>query len=84
MQVPKCHQLVDLKYCERCGGLWLRTRGAAAVYCSPCGREMAELPAARTTLRGKAGRPKGALHNINASLAMNCPVSAGQRMEGLL
>lgn len=27
---------LELKYCERCGGLWLRRRGAEEVYCPPC------------------------------------------------
>jgi Zn-finger nucleic acid-binding protein len=27
---------VELKYCERCGGLWLRSHGADGVYCSSC------------------------------------------------
>jgi Zn-finger nucleic acid-binding protein len=27
---------VELKYCERCGGLWLRPRGADGVYCAGC------------------------------------------------
>ena len=27
---------VELKYCERCGGLWLRPQGADGVYCSSC------------------------------------------------
>jgi Zn-finger nucleic acid-binding protein len=35
----------ELKYCERCGGLWLRRAGAEQVYCSRCEPEMAELPA---------------------------------------
>lgn len=35
----------ELKYCERCGGLWLRPAGGAQVYCVACGREMAKLPA---------------------------------------
>jgi Zn-finger nucleic acid-binding protein len=38
---------VELKYCERCGGLWLRQRGAAEVYCHICGPKMAEFPEAR-------------------------------------
>lgn len=38
---------VELKYCERCGGLWLRRRGAAEVYCHICGPKMAEFPEAR-------------------------------------
>jgi hypothetical protein len=28
--------LIELKYCERCGGLWLRLQGANAVYCAGC------------------------------------------------
>lgn len=36
---------LELKYCERCGGLWLRPVGAAQVYCAHCEPEMSELPA---------------------------------------
>jgi uncharacterized Zn finger protein (UPF0148 family) len=35
---------VELKYCERCGSLWLRECGAGTVYCAACEREVAELP----------------------------------------
>ena len=38
----------ELKYCERCGGLWLRPVGGGQIYCVACGREMAELPPAST------------------------------------
>jgi hypothetical protein len=34
----------ELKYCERCGGLWLRPVGGGQVYCVGCGRAMAKLP----------------------------------------
>jgi hypothetical protein len=27
---------MELKYCERCGGLWLRIRGSEVVYCPGC------------------------------------------------
>ena len=27
---------VELKYCERCGGLWLRLQGVGGVYCASC------------------------------------------------
>jgi Zn-finger nucleic acid-binding protein len=27
---------VELKYCERCGGLWLRPRGTNGVHCVSC------------------------------------------------
>jgi hypothetical protein len=35
---------VELKYCERCGGLWLRRRGADGVYCTSCRVRLAALP----------------------------------------
>jgi Zn-finger nucleic acid-binding protein len=35
---------VELKYCERCGGLWLRSAGSQRVYCVACAHEMAKLP----------------------------------------
>jgi uncharacterized Zn finger protein (UPF0148 family) len=38
---------LELKYCERCGGLWIRARGTGEIYCPACSVEMLELPAAR-------------------------------------
>ncbi len=35
---------VELKYCEHCGGLWVRERGAGTVYCDKCQAKVAELP----------------------------------------
>lgn len=35
---------MELKYCERCGGLWLRECGAGVVYCSTCKHEVEDLP----------------------------------------
>ncbi len=43
---------LELKYCERCGGLWLRPLGGGQIYCAPCGRAMAELPAVSHRARG--------------------------------
>jgi hypothetical protein len=37
---------LELKYCERCGGLWLRPVDSGQIYCVACGRAMAELPPA--------------------------------------
>jgi hypothetical protein len=34
----------ELKYCERCGGLWLRPAGGGQTYCVGCARQMGELP----------------------------------------
>jgi hypothetical protein len=38
---------LELKYCERCGGLWLRVWGTEDVYCPECAVEMLDLPIAR-------------------------------------
>ena len=38
---------VELKYCERCGGLWLRPVGSERVYCGTCAPKMADLPGKR-------------------------------------
>lgn len=27
---------LELKYCERCGGLWLRPKGSELIFCPPC------------------------------------------------
>lgn len=34
---------VELKYCERCGGLWFREKGTTGVYCAECDPKMAEV-----------------------------------------
>ena len=35
---------MELKYCERCGGLWFRAKDAEEVYCPGCVPQMAEMP----------------------------------------
>lgn len=40
--VPEATEL-ELKYCERCGGLWLRRTGSDEVYCTDCVPKMAEV-----------------------------------------
>ena len=34
---------LELKYCERCGGLWLRVQGVKEVYCALCAVAMSEV-----------------------------------------
>jgi hypothetical protein len=38
---------LELKYCERCGGLWMRTWGSEDVYCPSCAPQMLDLPIGR-------------------------------------
>ena len=35
---------LELKYCERCGGLWLRPQGTNGVYCGSCRVCLAAMP----------------------------------------
>ncbi len=37
---------MELKYCEHCGGLWVR-EGGAGVYCEQCQPKVANLPIGR-------------------------------------
>jgi hypothetical protein len=58
-------ECLELKYCERCGGLWLRPAGGEQIYCVICARAMAELPPSstevksRTATHGKKARLRG-------------------------
>ena len=44
----------ELKVCEACGGLWVRTGIEAGVYCRECKAMVADLPGRR---HRKPGRP---------------------------
>jgi Zn-finger nucleic acid-binding protein len=46
---------LELKYCERCGGLWLRPVGGQQAYCAGCARQMAEFPSASWEEEGTRG-----------------------------
>jgi hypothetical protein len=35
---------LELKYCERCGRLWLRQRDTGGVYCEECTSEIPNFP----------------------------------------
>jgi len=50
---------LELKYCERCGGLWLRPRGSAGVYCRQCHCIMADLPRPRLRRGGSRSAQHG-------------------------
>jgi hypothetical protein len=52
--------LLELKYCERCGGLWVGPLRSEEVYCASCAIEMAEvaLPRKRNTTPRLPGNHK--------------------------
>jgi len=58
---------LELKYCERCGGLWLRPRGAETVYCAPCAEQVRDLP---PVCGGNA--PNGPLQAACAAVVGGC------------
>ena len=35
---------VELKYCERCGMLWMRECGSGLIFCNACQPDVTELP----------------------------------------
>ena len=50
---------VELKICERCGGLWLRPANSGWIYCALCKREVNALPVQRPRPEtGTASAPK--------------------------
>lgn len=46
---------LELKYCEQCGGLWLRERGSHECYCAGCARFLQEMPPPRHDNRRRGG-----------------------------
>jgi len=42
---------VELKYCEHCGGLWVRERGSGEVYCDRCLTKVEDLPVPKKRAR---------------------------------
>jgi uncharacterized Zn finger protein (UPF0148 family) len=54
---------VDLKYCERCGGLWLRPQGNDGVYCASCRVRLEAMPKPSEAPAYKASRRKARLQS---------------------
>ena len=48
---------IELKYCERCGGLWLRRAGDPEPYCAACAPDMHQM-VAPTKPMGRARLPR--------------------------
>jgi hypothetical protein len=73
MEIDQCEIIqLELKYCERCGGLWMRERGSELRYCPPCASQLALYPVPRK--RGpKARLPR----NVTNSAGLAIHVCAG-------
>jgi len=61
---------LELKYCERCGALWLRTKGCEQVYCAPCVPKMAQFAVGKP-------RGRGARLPVGKGLDLQAVVDAG-------
>ncbi len=43
MEPESAFTVLEPKYCELCGGLWLRANGSSSIYCRRCIPEIAVL-----------------------------------------
>ena len=50
--------VLELKYCERCGGLWIRRQGQSVVYCGLCRAQVAALLSSRSPRKRGARLPQ--------------------------
>jgi hypothetical protein len=52
---------MELKVCEGCGALWLRTSNQGGIYCRSCRSRLSQLPAAKGhhRLLGPRRKPAG-------------------------
>jgi len=48
---------VELKYCEHCGGLFVREKGEGLVYCEKCQPKVADLPIPKKKNPGRLQLP---------------------------
>jgi hypothetical protein len=62
---------LELKYCERCGGLWLRTLGDEESYCENCRAALAAWPR-------MGGRRRAVRHGVRRETALTAQLDEGQ------
>lgn len=55
---------MELKYCERCGGLWLRTCGSERVYCGACTEKSGERRPAHSNKKNLEGMTEAVLEHL--------------------
>ncbi|HEX6503432.1 MAG TPA: hypothetical protein VF011_09295 [Terriglobales bacterium] len=64
---------LELKYCERCGGLWLRIVGEERVYCAACVPQMAQFPPVKMKCaKNNALRPSEDLEGVGEIYGILC------------
>jgi DNA-directed RNA polymerase subunit RPC12/RpoP len=74
---------LELKYCERCGGLWLRLQGDSEVYCPSCRARTAAMPRSTEARRSnpRLPRPKpGDIQGQAQIKSVDCAVDPEARL----
>jgi len=61
---------LELKYCEFCGGLWLRERGCQEVHCENCRVQLRALPFPEI----KAAKPRRLVYSDDSQADSVCLV----------
>ena len=75
---------VELKYCEHCGGLWVRERGAGVVFCERCQPKVDDLPM-RKKKPGRVRLPQWRLlHCTGRTVRTYVPIALDLLSEVLL
>ncbi|MGA2424691.1 MAG: hypothetical protein ABSG07_11855 [Terriglobales bacterium] len=74
---------VELKYCERCGGLWLRPQGAEGVYCAKCRVRLAALPNPGEPLPRKGRRRKARGRGVDVQAEVLQSPGRIEQLEGV-
>lgn len=72
-EVSFCY--LELKYCQRCGALWLRQAGSEESYCTKCFVQMEDSPGARKRKKNRraAHRNTNRTHDLQG-VAEECTV----------
>jgi hypothetical protein len=63
---------MELKYCEHCGGLWVRERGTGVVYCDKCQGQLEEMPVRKRKL-GRVRLPVGPEREYEVKVQQEVP-----------
>ena len=59
---------LELKYCERCGGLWLRPIRTETIYCASCAAAVNDLP----PVCPRGNTPSGAIQAAYGAVLRMC------------
>lgn len=59
---------LELKICERCGGLWLRPAASRWIYCAGCKQKVSDLPPATANLRKRKPRSVDVYDNASVGV----------------